>query len=67
VFDSFIVELAESEIRRIYNLAGWDIIRKRIEDQVASMIDGYHTTKATMAGLADEARQLQENQTVKAK
>lgn len=67
VFDSAIIELAESEVRRIYNLAGWEVIRTRTQEQVLSIIDGYHTTKQTMAGLADEARQLQESQAVRNK
>lgn len=66
VFDSCLVELAESEIRRIYALVGWEVIRQRVLEQVNSLIDSYHTTKATMAGLADISRQLQEVQTIKA-
>ena len=67
VFDSCIIGLAESEVRRVYSLAGWEVIKQSVIEQVNSLIDSYHTTKATMAGLADVGRQLQEVQTIKAK
>ena len=67
MFDSCIIGLAESEVRRVYSLAGWEVIKQSVIEQVNSLIDSYHTTKATMAGLADVGRQLQEVQTIKAK
>jgi hypothetical protein len=61
-FDSMFVDLAESETKRIYNIAGWDIIQKRGQDSVLAMVDQYRSTKNAIAGMADQAKQTQETQ-----
>ncbi len=64
-FDSMLVDLAESETKRIYNIAGWDIIQKRGQDSVLAMVDQYRSTKNAVAGMADQAKQTQETQLMK--
>ncbi|MEI6473232.1 MAG: hypothetical protein WCO20_11375 [Holophagaceae bacterium] len=61
-FDSMFVDLAESETKRIYNIAGWDIIQKRGQDSVLALVDQYRSTKNAIAGMADQAKQTQETQ-----
>lgn len=65
-FDLLIIDLAEAECRRTLGLSGWEIVRQRAQEEVMSLVDGYHSTKVTLAGLADEARQAQESQAKKA-
>ena len=65
-FDTTLVELAESEIRRIYSMAGWDIVQKRAQESAQLLAVAYHSTKATMAGLADQQATTQESQLAKA-
>lgn len=48
-FDYLIVELAESEIMRQYRIAGWEILYKRVTDQLRAMLGAYTTTKIAMA------------------
>lgn len=48
-FDYLIVELAEAEIMRQYRLAGWDVLYKRVTDQLRAMLGAYTTTKIAMA------------------
>lgn len=47
-FDSFIVDLAESELMRQYRIAGWDVIQKRAMDQLRAMLSAYVTTRVIM-------------------
>lgn len=48
-FDYLIVELAESELMRQSRLVGWDILYKRVTDQLRAMLDAYRTTSPAMA------------------
>lgn len=59
-FDSLFVELAEAEAKRIYGIAGWDIIQKRAESGIVSLLDAYRSTKNTLAGMVDQQKQLSE-------
>jgi len=47
-FDYLIVELAESELMRQYRIAGWEVLWKRVTDQLRAMLAGYTTTKVAM-------------------
>lgn len=66
VFDSTILDMAESELRRVYHLPGWDTLLARSQEGIMQLIDAYRTTNATMAGLADQKRVAQEVAAVKA-
>ena len=59
-FDNLIIELAEAEARRIYGLAGWDIIQKRAESAIVNLLDSYRSTKNVLAGLTDQQKQVSE-------
>lgn len=59
-FDTLIIELAEAEVRRIYGLAGWEIIQKRAESAIMNLLDSYRSTKNVLAGLQDQQKQVQE-------
>ncbi len=48
-FDYLIVELAESELMRQSRIAGWDILWKRVTDQLRALLGAYTTTKMAMA------------------
>lgn len=61
-FDTMLIELAEAETRRIYGLAGWDVVQKRAELAITGMLDNYRSTKNTLAGLTDQMKQTQEKQ-----
>ena len=60
VFDNLLIELAEAEARRIYGLAGWEIIQKRAESAIMSLLDSYRSTKSVIAGLVDQQKQTNE-------
>ncbi len=59
-FDTLIIELAEAEVRRIYGLAGWEIIQKRAESAIMNLLDSYRSTKNVLAGMADQQKQVAE-------
>lgn len=59
-FDNLMIELAEAETRRIYGLAGWDIIQKRAESAIVNLLDSYRSTKNVLAGLVDQQKQANE-------
>lgn len=61
-FDNLLIELAESEARRIYGLAGWDIIQKRAESAIVNLLDSYRSTKNVLSGLMDQQKQVSEKQ-----
>lgn len=61
-FDTLIIELAEAEVRRIYGLAGWEIIQKRAESAVMNLLDSYRSTKNVLAGITDQQKQVGEKQ-----
>jgi hypothetical protein len=59
-FDNLLIELAEAEARRIYGLAGWEIIQKRAESAIMNLLDSYRSTKNVLAGLVDQQKQVSE-------
>jgi hypothetical protein len=59
-FDNLLIELAEAEARRIYGLAGWEIIQKRAESAITNLLDSYRSTKNVLAGLVDQQKQVSE-------
>lgn len=52
-FDHLIIELAESELMRQYRLAGWDVVWKRVTDQLRAMLGAYTTTKQAMMPVSE--------------
>jgi hypothetical protein len=65
-FDSFIVDMAESELRRTYGLAGFENLIQKAQGSLQMMLDAYRSTKPTMMGVMDQTRQTQESQAAKA-
>lgn len=59
-FDNLLIELAEAEARRIYGIAGWDIVQKRAESAIVSLLDPYRSTKNAIAGMVDQQKQTGE-------
>jgi hypothetical protein len=60
IFDNLLIELAEAEAKRIYGIAGWDIVQKRAESAIVSLLDPYRSTKNAVAGMADQQKQTGE-------
>lgn len=59
-FDNLMIELAEAEARRIYGLAGFEMIQKRAESAIVNLLDSYRSTKNVLAGLTDQQKQVSE-------
>ena len=59
-FDNLLIELAEAEAKRIYGLAGWDVIQKRAESAIVNLLDSYRSTKNVLSGLTDQQKQVSE-------
>jgi hypothetical protein len=59
-FDNLLIELAEAEARRIYGLAGSEMIQKRAESAIVNLLDSYRSTKNSLAGLTDQQKQVSE-------
>lgn len=59
-FDSMIVDLTEAEIKRRYNLFGWDSVQQKAQDQLAKLKDVYRSSKKYIQGMADQAVRTQE-------
>jgi len=66
-FDSLILDLAESELARVYGRAGWEKIQQQAMQGAADMIDTYRTERYSLAGLSDLVMQAQERQADKTK
>lgn len=64
-FDNLMVELAEAEARRIYGLAGFEMIQKRAESAIVNLLDSYRSTKNVLAGFVDQQKQTGERQLMK--
>ena len=52
-FDYLIVELAESELMRQQRIAGWDVLWKRVTDQLRALLGAYTTSKIAMAPVTE--------------
>lgn len=61
-FDTLIIELAEAEAKRVYGIAGWDIVQKRAESAIVNLLDSYRSTKNVLSGLIDQQKQVSEKQ-----
>jgi hypothetical protein len=66
-FDSMIVDLAIAEVRNVYRASGDQTEIEQAVAAIAQLIDTYRTDRYDLAGLSDQAAQLQEKQTEKAK
>jgi len=64
-FDGFFIDFAEAEARRIYGLAGWEIIQKKAEAAILPMLDSYRSQKHSPIGLVDQQKQTTERQMMK--
>ena len=64
-FDNLMIELAEAEARRIYGLAGFEMIQKRAESAIVNLLDSYRSTKNALPGLVDQQKQTAERQMMK--
>jgi hypothetical protein len=64
-FDNLMIELAEAEARRIYGLAGFEMIQKRAESAIVTLLDSYRSTKNALPGLVDQQKQVSERQLMK--
>lgn len=61
-FDSFICDLAEAELARVYNRSGWDKLEARAMQGLSEMVDSYRTDKLDLASLGDQVMTAQEKQ-----
>lgn len=59
-FDSFIIDLAEAELARVYKVSGFEKVAGAATAALAEMIDNYRTDRFDLAGLMDETMQAQE-------
>jgi hypothetical protein len=59
-FDSFIMDLAEAEARRVYGGAGWDKLAAGATQSINEIIDTYRTDRYDLAGISDVVAQAQE-------
>jgi hypothetical protein len=60
--DDLIVDMAEGEMKRIYGIAGWDVIIQKARDMAMRILDQGRSTKTTEKGLVDTTRKAQEKQ-----
>ena len=59
-FDGFYIDFAEAEARRIYGLAGWEVIQKKAEAAILPLLDSYRSQKHSPIGLVDQQKQTSE-------
>ena len=59
-FDSLIVDLTEAEIKRRYNIAGWDSVQQKATESAKKLIDAYRSSKRFTEGMSDLAANAQE-------
>lgn len=60
IFDGLFIDLAEAEVKRIYGLAGWEIVQKKAEAAIMPILDVYRSQKNAPAGLLDQQKQTNE-------
>jgi len=65
-FDSMIVDLTEAEVKRVYNIGGFETAQKKAEDQVMKIVDRYRSSKMFTEGLSEAAMDAQEAQAKRA-
>lgn len=61
-FDIMLVDLAESEIKRIYSLSGFDTALAKAQASAALALDKYRSPKRDLAGLTEQTKEVQEKQ-----
>lgn len=60
-FDDLLVDLAEAEERRIYDIGdSWQLLLTRSQDQIKLMLDGYRSESQQETGLTDASVKSQE-------
>ena len=59
-FDDLILDMAESEVRRIYHLAGWQEIQQKATDAALKLLDQYRTTIEGTSGTTDSMRRRED-------
>jgi hypothetical protein len=62
-FDSLILDLAESEAKRIYNVSNWDRIAQQANQAILEIIDTYRSDRYDLSGLFDVTAEAKEKQT----
>lgn len=61
-FDDLIVDLAEAEERRIYDIGDtWQLLLARAQDQIKVLIDGYRSMTGQPAMVTESAAKIQES------
>lgn len=65
-FDDLIVDLAEGEIKRIYNLTMWEAAIQKAQNSTLLLLDKYRSPRQELAGLTEQAKETQESQLKKA-
>lgn len=61
-FDQTIVDLAEAETRRLYQLAGWTNALSKAQASALVLCDKYRSPKRDLAGLSEQGKEVQEKQ-----
>ena len=64
-FDSLIMELAESEARRRYQDPAFDIVQKRAQAQLVTMVQAFRSTKDSALGVVEQTLRVQDQQAEK--
>lgn len=59
-FDDCIVDGAEAELRRIYSLAGFEMVQKKFENSTMLLLDKYRSPKHDLAGISETMMETQE-------
>jgi hypothetical protein len=62
-FDSLILDLAEAEVKRYYNISGWDKVAQQANAAVAEVIDTYRSDRFDLGGLFEVTAEAKEKQT----
>jgi len=61
-FDQTIVDIAEAEIKRLYNLTGWEAALAKAQASAALELDKYRSPKRDLAGISEQTKEVQETQ-----
>ncbi len=65
-FDDTIVDLAEAEVKRLYQFSMWADAQGKAQNSALLLLDKYRSPKLEMAGLQETAKETQESQLRKA-
>lgn len=61
-FDILILDLTEAEIKRNYQLTGWEAAAQKAQNSTLLLLDKYRSPKREMAGITEQAKETQESQ-----